>query len=131
MYGLPRIGSATTSTAPSSGFTTRATSSDPRMTSFRLRPSTRTPIGVLTPVASMSTRFWIGIVQTLVQAGHLHGQIELAAKRGQLVAVDLPEYELPPETFGKLGLNGVEGGLGLQERARGMAWRRPRRDGGP
>ena len=27
------------------------------------------PIGVLTPVASMSTRFWIGIVQTLVQPG--------------------------------------------------------------
>ena len=27
------------------------------------------PIGVFTPVASMSTRFWIGIVQTFVQPG--------------------------------------------------------------
>ena len=27
------------------------------------------PMAVFTPVASMSTRFWIGIVQTLVQPG--------------------------------------------------------------
>jgi len=68
-YPLPRIGSAITSDAPGTRFSAAATDSEARTTSSRLRPSTRTPTAVFTPVASMSTRFWIGMVQTLAQPG--------------------------------------------------------------
>ncbi len=89
--------------------------------SSRLRPRTRTPIGVLMPVASMSTRFWIGIVQTFVPARHLDGGVQLAAEPRQLVATDLPEQQPSAESARELVLDGVEGRLRLQDRARGAS----------
>ncbi len=52
-------------------------------------------------------------------ARHLDCQIELAAERRQLVALDLPEQEPPAEAARELSLDRVERRLGLDQGARG------------
>ena len=67
----------------------------------------------------MSTRFWIGIVQTFVQPGIWTARSSSPPNRRQLVAILLPEQQPAAESRDELLLDRVEDRLRLQDRGRG------------